>query len=259
MRKGKVCSQVCEIHASAGLEHTHVELNWNFTEQYLYKSISIHIYDLCLFLGSLSNSRLCFLIASHKQTEKTNRINSLHTFCKVWTFKDHLISDYSNDCSSSSSHSPFSVSDKTSDESDTTSRSSRVAAIINYMHGRVWICNVSCRHLDSCRVTRLFPFIDNRWPCLSLDKLLYCIFSFDVITKEQMERLKNNTNNTSLRPCFRNKGGLLMIYFVVDHSYYKWRVACVASVSVRAERNWISRSNFFRLCLRGWGNACYAG
>ena len=47
--KGKVCSQVCEINASAGLGHTYVELNWDFTEQYLYKSISIHIYDLFLF------------------------------------------------------------------------------------------------------------------------------------------------------------------------------------------------------------------
>lgn len=148
MRKGKVCSQVCEIHASTGLEHTHVELNWNFTEQYLYKSISIHIYNLCLFLGSLSNSRLCFLIASHKQTEKTNRINSLHTFCKVWTFKGHLISDYSNDCSSHSSHSPFSVSDKTSDESDMTSGSSRVAAIIDYMHGRVMYHAVTWSHAE---------------------------------------------------------------------------------------------------------------
>ena len=116
---------------------------------------------------------LCFLIASHKQTEKTNRINGLYTFCKVWTFKSHLISDYSNYCSSSSSHSPFSVSDKTSDESDTTTGSSRVAAIIDYMHGRVWICNASCRHLESCRVTRLFPFIHDRWPCLSLDKKTY--------------------------------------------------------------------------------------
>ena len=47
--EGKVCSQVCQIHASARLGHTYVELNWNFTEQYLYKSISIHIYDLFLF------------------------------------------------------------------------------------------------------------------------------------------------------------------------------------------------------------------
>ena len=118
---------------------------------------------------------------------KTNRINGLHTFCKVWTFKDHLISDYSNNCSSSSRHSPFSVSDKTSDESDTTTESSCVAAIIDYMHRRVWICNASCRHLESWWVTRLFHFIHDRWPCLSLDKLLYHIFSFDV-TKEKMER-----------------------------------------------------------------------
>ena len=47
--KEKVSSQVCETHASAGLGHTYAELNWNLTEEYLYKSISIHIYELCLF------------------------------------------------------------------------------------------------------------------------------------------------------------------------------------------------------------------
>lgn len=144
--------------------------------------IYTHLQPLFILRIAFEQS-LCFLIASHKQTQNTNRINGVHMFCKVWTFKGHLISDYSNDCSSSSSHSPFSVSDK----SDTTTGSSRVAAIIDYMHGRVWICNASCRHLESCRVTRLFPFIHDRWPCLSCDKLLNHIFSFDV-TKEQMER-----------------------------------------------------------------------
>ena len=189
--KGKACSQLCEIHASAGLGHTYVELNWNFywaipIQIYIYIYIYTHLQPLFI-LRIAFEQFLCLLIASRKQTEKTNRINGLHTFCKVWTFKDHLISDYSNNCSSSSRHSPFSVSDKTSDESHTTTESSRVAAIIDHMHRRVWICNASCRHLESWRVTRLFHFIHDRWPCLLLDKLLYHIFSFDV-TKEQMER-----------------------------------------------------------------------
>ena len=149
-----------------------------WTELGFYWAIPIQIYIYThlkpIFILRIAfEQSLCFLIASHTQTEKTNRINGLYTFCKVWTFKSHLISDYSNYCSSSSSHSPFSVSDKTSDESDTTTGSSRVAAIIDYMHGRVWICNASCRHLESCRVTRLFPFIHDRWPCLSLDKKTY--------------------------------------------------------------------------------------
>ena len=148
------------------LNWTGILLSNTYTNLYLYTYMT-YFYSKDRFL--------CFLIASHKQTEKTNRINGLYTFCKVWTFKSHLISDYSNYCSSSSSHSPFSVSDKTSDESDTTTGSSRVAAIIDYMRGRVWICNASCRHLEWCRVTRLFPFIHDL------------------------------THNTSLRPCFRNK------------------------------------------------------
>ena len=164
---------------------TELEFYWAIPLQiYIY----IYTHPQPLFILRIAFEQfLCLLIASHKQTEKTNRINGLHTFCKVWTFKDHLISDYSNNCSSSSRHSPFSVSDKTSDESDTTTESSCVAAIIDYMHRRVWICNAPCRHLASWWVTRLFHFIHDRWPCLSLDKLLYHIFSFDV-TKEKMER-----------------------------------------------------------------------
>lgn len=139
---------------------------WTELEFYWAIPIQIYIYTHLrpLFILRIAfEQSLCFLIASHKQTEKTNQINGLHMFCKVWTFKGHLISDYRNDCSCSSSHSPFSVSDKTSDESDTTTGSSCMAAIIDYMHGRVWICNASCRHLESSRVTRLFPFIHDRW------------------------------------------------------------------------------------------------
>ena len=51
--KEKVCSQVCEIHASAGLGHTYVELNWNLTEEYLYKSISIR----ALFILRISSNK----------------------------------------------------------------------------------------------------------------------------------------------------------------------------------------------------------
>ena len=67
----------------------------------------------------------------HLKKKKTPT-NGLHTFCKVWKFKG------SNDYSCSSSDSPFSVSEKTSDESDKTTGSSRVAAIIAYicMHVR---------------------------------------------------------------------------------------------------------------------------
>lgn len=154
-----------------------------WTELEFYRAIPIQIYIYThlqpLFILRIAFEQfLCFLIASRKQTEKTNRINGLHTFCKVWTFKDHLISDYSNDCSSSSSssHSPFFVSDKTSDESDTTTESSRVAAIIDYMHRRVWICNASCRHLESWRVSDFSTsFMTDDLVCHSIS---YCtIFS----------------------------------------------------------------------------------
>jgi len=183
---------------------------WSEVEFYWAILIQIYIYTSIFILRIAFEQSLCFLIVSRKQTKKNNPYQgSRYTFFKVWTFKGHLISDYSNDCSSSSSHSPFSVSDKTSDESDTTSGSSRVAAIIDYMHGRVWICNASCCHLESCPVTQLFPFIHDRcslpkdvrwglflwltktnptgrlrggydrWPFFSLYKLLYHIFSFD--------------------------------------------------------------------------------
>lgn len=160
---------------------TGILLSSTYTNLYLYTcTTSFYSKDCFRTVSMLSHCEL--------QTNWKNKPyqRSAHVL-KVWTFKGHLISDYSNDCSSSSSHSPFSVSDKTSDESDMTTGSSRMAAIIDYMHGGVWICNASCRHLESCRVTRLFPFIHDRWPCLSLGKLLYHIFSFDV-TKEQMER-----------------------------------------------------------------------
>ena len=54
------------------------------------------------------------------------------------------MSGYSNDYSSSSSDLLFSVSDKTSDESDTTTRSSCMASIIDYIF--MHVCGSIIQH-----------------------------------------------------------------------------------------------------------------
>ena len=68
---------------------------WTELEFYWAIPIQIYIYTHLrpLFILRIAfEQSLCFLIASHKQTEKTNRINGLYTFCKVWTLPVGFVS-----------------------------------------------------------------------------------------------------------------------------------------------------------------------
>ena len=123
------------------LFHCELQINWMKKKHFEPSLCFFHCEVQINRKKKIFEQSLCFFLASRKYTGK---------FCKVWKFKGHLIIDYTNDYSSCSSDSPFSVSDKTSDESDTTAGSSRVAAIITYicMHvcGSVIQHDVICSH-----------------------------------------------------------------------------------------------------------------